>query len=74
MPKGVGAIGEPVDAAQLHSDAEASDEELIRRLRAGELSAYTALWVKHIDAALKVARRVAPNQAEDLASEGFLAL
>lgn len=53
---------------------EASDTELITLLRDGDVSAYAALWCRHIEAALRVARRIAPDQAEDLASESFLAV
>lgn len=62
------------EAEQISADATASDEALITRLRGGDNTAYTALWVKHVDAALRVARRVTPGHAEDLVSEGFIAL
>lgn len=53
---------------------EASDAELILRVRNGDLNAYEQLWLRHIAAALRQARRVLPGHAEDLASEAFLAL
>lgn len=62
------------EAERIRSDATESDAALIVRLRGGDITAYTALWVKHVDAALRMARRLAPNQAEDLVSEGFIAL
>lgn len=54
--------------------AEASDAELLARLRSGETEAYTELWRRHVRAALRLAQRVAPGHAEDLVSESFLAV
>ncbi|WP_449283163.1 RNA polymerase sigma factor [Leucobacter sp.] len=51
-----------------------SDAELLGRLREGDRSAYVALWARHISAALRVAHRLYPSRAEDLASEAFLAV
>lgn len=62
------------EAEQISSDAAEGDAALIERLRGGDTTAYTALWVKHVDAALRVARRLTPGHAEDLVSEGFMAL
>ncbi|MGW8484556.1 sigma-70 family RNA polymerase sigma factor [Microbacterium sp. NPDC055903] len=49
-----------------------SDEQLVDELRAGDLEAYEALWVRHVAAARRVAARIAPLQADDLVSEAFL--
>lgn len=49
-----------------------SDQALLERLSNGDGGAYQELWARHIDAALRVARRVAPGHAEDIASEAFL--
>jgi RNA polymerase sigma factor (sigma-70 family) len=51
-----------------------SDAELLDKLRDGDQTAYVALWTRHISAALRVARRLYPSRAEDLASESFLAV
>ena len=51
-----------------------SDAELLLRLRGGDGSAYEALWSRHIGAALRLARRLDRDRAEDLASEAFLAV
>lgn len=63
-------MGRPTDRVL----TESSDAELLSLLRAGETEAYTELWRRHIQAALRVARRLAPGQADDLASESFLAV
>lgn len=63
------APSDPLSSAMLETD-----ETLISQLRCGDSSAYTALWAKHVDAALRVARRIAPDHAEDLVSESFLVL
>lgn len=60
--------------AQNQACEQESDAALLEKLRTGDLSAYEALWRRHVDAALMVARKVAPNRAEDLVSESFLAL
>ncbi len=67
-------MSEPEDPARISIDAAETDAILISRLRDGDITAYTMLWVKHIDAALRLARRLTPSQAEDLASEGFLTM
>jgi len=54
--------------------AECSDAALIAKLRDGETEAYTELWRRHINAALRLGRRLAPGRADDLASESFLAV
>lgn len=51
-----------------------SDSELLERLRDGDQTAYVALWTRHISAALRLAHRLSPSRAEDLASESFLAV
>ena len=51
-----------------------SDAELLEKLRNGNNEAYEALWRRHVDAALTVAKKVAPSRAEDLVSESFLAV
>lgn len=48
-----------------------SDAQLIADLRDGEVDAYEELWLRHIGPALRMARRLAPNHAEDLAAEAF---
>lgn len=58
---------------QLAQDA-LSDAELLQNLRDGDQSAYVALWTRHMPAALRVAHRLYPSRAEDLASESFLAV
>ncbi|WP_449278169.1 RNA polymerase sigma factor [Leucobacter sp. GX24907] len=57
------------DAASTSSEIDAA---LLTRLRNGDDSAYTALWTRHIDAALTLARNCVSQDAEDLASEAFL--
>ncbi len=51
-----------------------SDEELIERVRAGDLSAYEHLWSANVRAAQRLAYRYDPAHAEDLVSEAFLAV
>ncbi len=53
---------------------DAADQELIRRLRGGDKKAYEALWSRHVGAALRVARRILPQDAEDIVSESFIAV
>lgn len=51
---------------------EPSDAELIVAVRAGDDSAFGALWQRHEGAALRLARQIArPSNAEDLVSEAF---
>ncbi len=50
-----------------------TDRDLIARLRAGDTTAYEALWTTHVGAALRLARRYSPQHAEDLVSEAFIA-
>lgn len=47
---------------------------MLTLLRGGESDAYTELWRRHIQPALKLAGRLAPGRADDLASESFLAV
>ncbi len=54
--------------------SEPGDVELLDRLRAGDNDAYTLLWQRHIGVALRLGRRLDVVQAEDLASEAFLAV
>jgi RNA polymerase sigma factor (sigma-70 family) len=61
-----------VTSADIYTHA--SDESLLGLLRDGDGRAYQELWTRHIDAALRLARRIAPRQAEDLAAESFLAV
>ncbi|MGH3691069.1 MAG: sigma-70 family RNA polymerase sigma factor [Microbacterium sp.] len=49
-----------------------TDEALVTALREGENAAYEHLWLRHVDAGTRVARRWAPTQADDLVSEAFL--
>lgn len=58
----------------IEQEAECSDAELILRVRQQDLRAYEQLWMRHIGPTLKLARRLLPGQAEDLASEAFLAV
>src|SRR5689334_9766148 len=52
--------------------ASATDAELIERVRCGDLDAYTALFRRHYDVALRQARRLTDaHAAEDLVSEAF---
>lgn len=51
---------------------DASDAELISRVRGGDVSAYGDLFTRHRDAATRLARQlVNPADADDLVSEGF---
>jgi RNA polymerase sigma factor (sigma-70 family) len=51
---------------------DASDAELISRVRGGDVSAYGDLFTRHRDAATRLARQlVSPIDADDLVSEGF---
>ncbi|MGO4255345.1 sigma-70 family RNA polymerase sigma factor [Marmoricola sp. RAF53] len=51
---------------------DASDAELISRVRGGDVSAYGDLFARHRDAATRLARQlVSPSDADDLVSEGF---
>lgn len=51
-----------------------TDAELISALRGGNSRAYEALWKRHVGPALRYARSVFPDRAEDLVSEAFLAV
>lgn len=53
---------------------QVTDAELLRRLRSGDTEAYTELWLRHVQAALRVGRRIVQGNAEDLVSESFLAV
>lgn len=53
---------------------EASDQDLLDRLREGDDRAYEVLWIRHVAAARRVASRISPNDADDLVSESFLAV
>ncbi len=55
-------------------DPPASDAELIALLRGGDTDAYETLWSRHVAAALTLARRIAPEDAEDLVSDAFMAV
>lgn len=59
---------------QGRASSDCSDAELLTRLRGGDSEAYTELWRRHVRAAIRVARRVYPERADDLVSEGFLAV
>lgn len=48
-----------------------TDAKLLERLRKGDLAAYDDLWSRHIGAALRYARRLAPLEPEDLVAEAF---
>lgn len=62
--------GEPRDPGSDHR----SDVELLVALRGGDLACYDELWCRHVGAALQLARRIAPRQAEDLVAESFTAV
>lgn len=70
----VGAKGRILGREHDPAWAGSNDAELLRRLRGGESDAYTELWRRHIQPALKLAGRLAPGRADDLASESFLAV
>lgn len=50
------------------------DSILLTQLRGGSIEAYEALWRRHVSAALRVARIIAPNRTEDLVADSFLAV
>ncbi|WP_197280944.1 RNA polymerase sigma factor [Microbacterium sp. No. 7] len=50
-----------------------SESELLSRVRDGDAEAWAELWQRHVGAALRLGRRIAPGRAEDLVSEAFLA-
>ena len=51
---------------------EPTDCELICRVRAGDVDAYRVLFIRHVAAALRTARRLTdPLRAEDLCAEAF---
>ena len=52
--------------------SEWPDDELVGALREGDAAAYEVLWLRHVGAAVRIARRWAPTQADDLVSEAFL--
>lgn len=58
----------------LNAPETPNDAELLLRLRSGDARAYEALWSRHIGAALRLARRIDRDRAEDLVSESFLAV
>lgn len=63
-----------VRARDERASADIADAELLAQLRAGESDAYAELWRRHSRSALRVARRLNPDRAEDLVSESFLAV
>lgn len=66
-------MSEP-DTATASVTLPESDAELIARLRSGDNTAYETLWQRHVGAALRLGRRIAPGDAADLVSEAFLAV
>ncbi|MFT8637887.1 MAG: sigma-70 family RNA polymerase sigma factor [Pseudoclavibacter sp.] len=54
--------------------ADFDDEQLLTALRNGDTEAYAELWRRHVHAALRLARRIMPSRADDLAAESFLAV
>lgn len=53
--------------------AELSDPELISRVRDGDVDAYGTLFVRHVDAATRLARMLAgPGDVDDLVSDAFM--
>ncbi|MGO1833829.1 MAG: RNA polymerase sigma factor, partial [Actinomycetaceae bacterium] len=62
-------------ASEIDSDTSSgSDADLLARLRDGDLGAYEVLWERHVGAAMRLARRLAADDAEDLVSEAFAAV
>ena len=54
-------------------DADASDAELISRVRGGDVDAYGTLFERHRDAANRLARQLVPGpDADDLVAEAFV--
>jgi RNA polymerase sigma factor (sigma-70 family) len=50
----------------------ASDPELISLVRTGDMEAYEALFARHREVAMRVARRLDHERAEDICSEAFV--
>lgn len=77
LPRGrgqlIGASAEMLFPGGVMTEAR-TDAELLRDLRAGDRGAYDALWRRHYEAGLRLARRHSPTRAEDLVSESFLAI
>lgn len=48
-----------------------SDGDLLQRTRAGDATAFGALWVRHAEAAARVARRFTWIDADDLVAEAY---
>lgn len=60
------------DRSEETGDPDRTDAELIDATRRGDRDAFAALWSRHLDAALKVARSITRRfDAEDIASEAF---
>lgn len=62
------------DAFDDDRDRRLPDAELIARLRLGDAAAYEELWTRHVAVALRVARRLAPNDADDIVADAFIAV
>lgn len=63
-----------MDDSSINRAQDTNDRALLEQLREGNSAAYTELWRRHVAAALTLARRIAPAQAEDLVSDSFLAV
>ncbi|MCD2498456.1 sigma-70 family RNA polymerase sigma factor [Microbacterium nymphoidis] len=50
---------------------EASDDDLLRQVRAGDSTAFGELWRRHAGVAMSVARSFSTLSAEDIVSESF---
>jgi RNA polymerase sigma factor (sigma-70 family) len=69
----VAQVGEARDVIDLTDTALVTDDELVRRARAGDRRAFGTLYLRHRDAAWRVACTAAatPTDAEDAVAEGF---
>lgn len=64
----------PAVRASERAVAEVTDEELVERIRAGDVAAYDSLVTKHMRSAFSIAYRVLGQRedAEDLVQEAFM--
>lgn len=63
---------QPLRSGRATGHSDASDPELIERVREGDATAYEELFVRHRDVALRLARRLAgAERADDICSEAF---
>lgn len=59
---------------EAYDEAEQTDSHLFMRLQGGDNAAYVTLWTRHVSAALRYAKQVAPAHHEDLVAESFMAV